>query len=147
MLRGGQNEDDPDYFDVSFSGLKTAVMDRVNRVREAGGLEAERSHIAAGFQEAVVDLLVSKTLRAVEVTGCSRVLLGGGVSANRGLREGLAERLGPGGRVFHSSPRLAVDNAAMVARAAAFRLSRGETASPELNADPSMPFPGLVSRV
>jgi tRNA A37 threonylcarbamoyltransferase TsaD len=55
----------------------------------------------------------------------------------------MAARLGDGGRVFRSSPRLAMDNGAMVARAGRFRLDRGETAGPDLTARPDLPFPGL----
>jgi N6-L-threonylcarbamoyladenine synthase len=145
MLRGNQLPGDPDFFDVSFSGLKTAVATRVAQLQEEGTLVAERPHMAAAFQDAVVDTLVSKTLRAVEFTGCDRVLLGGGVSANRGLREEMARRLGSGGKVFASSPRLAVDNGAMVARAAHFRFHRGDLAAPELTADSALAFPDLVA--
>ncbi len=146
MLHRNQSPDDPAYFDVSFSGLKTAVAVRVEELRAEGRLEAERAHVAAAFKEEAIDTLVSKTLRGVEATGCTRVLLGGGVSANRALREEMGRRLGSGGRVFLASPRLSMDNGAMIARAAAFRLSLGETAEPELNADASLPFPGLERR-
>jgi N6-L-threonylcarbamoyladenine synthase len=143
MLKGNQAPEDADYFDVSFSGLKTAVANRVADLEERGKLEDERAHVAAGFQAAVVDTLVAKTMRAVEHTGCDRVLLGGGVSANRGLRETMSARLGEGGRLFHSSPRLAVDNGAMVARTAAFRFARGEVAAEDVAADAALPFPGM----
>lgn len=143
MLRGDQRPGDPDYFDFSFSGLKTAVANQVAELEDDDRLDQERAHVAAAFQEAVVETLVAKTMRAVEVTDCRRVLLGGGVSANRGLRQTMRERLGDSGTVFRSSPRLAVDNGAMVARAAAFRLSRGEVAEDDLVADASLPFPGL----
>jgi N6-L-threonylcarbamoyladenine synthase len=109
-----------------------------------GTLERERPHVAASFQEAVVDVLVTKTMRAVDQTGCPRVLLGGGVSANRRLREEMAARLGPGGRVLLASPRLSLDNGAMVARAGLFHLERGERAAPDASADAGLPFPGLV---
>ena len=145
MLRRDQRPGDPDYFDFSFSGLKTAVAGRVSELVSEGTLEDERSHIAAAFQDAVVDTLVSKTLRAVELVGCPRVLLGGGVSANRGLRESMAERLGTQGRVFFSSPRLAQDNGAMVARAAAFHLAHDRVADLTVSADAALPFPGLIS--
>ncbi|MEX2526912.1 MAG: tRNA (adenosine(37)-N6)-threonylcarbamoyltransferase complex transferase subunit TsaD [Gemmatimonadota bacterium] len=144
MLRSGQGPQERGYLDFSFSGLKTALLLQVEEVTARGELEAEVPHLAASFQQAVVDVLVGKTLRAVETTGCSRVLLGGGVSANGPLREALARELSDQGQLFHSSPRLAVDNGAMVARAAWFRLSRGERAGPELNAMASLPFPGLV---
>jgi N6-L-threonylcarbamoyladenine synthase len=151
MLRGNQEPGDPDYFDVSFSGLKTAVANRVQELDRAGDLESERAHVAAGFQAAVVDTLVSKTLRAVEATACRRVLVGGGVSANGALREEMRRRLGPGGVLLHASPRLSLDNGAMIARAAAFHLARAgedgadrDPASLRLDADAALPFPGLV---
>ena len=144
MLRSDQTPGDPDYFDFSFSGLKTAVVQEVDAVRTRGSLEPEKASLAHAFQEAVVDVLVSKTLRAVEATGCRRILLGGGVSANGVLKAEMARRLGPNGRLFYASRRLSLDNGAMVARAAGFRLGRGEVAPPELTAHASMPFPGLT---
>jgi N6-L-threonylcarbamoyladenine synthase len=143
MLRSDQAPADPDYFDFSFSGLKTAVVAAVEAARARGALESEKANLARAFQDAVVDVLVSKTLRAVELTGCARVLLGGGVSANGALKSEMARRLGPDGRLFHASPRLSLDNGAMVARAAAFRLDVGDIATPELTAQAAMPFPGL----
>ncbi len=134
MLRGDQAPGDPDYFDFSFSGLKTAVAGVVGASPPA--------RVAAAFQEAAVDVLVSKTMRAVEAVDCPRVLLGGGVASNRGLRAEMARRLG-GDAVFHASPRLSADNGAMVARAALFRLEQGEVAPPDLAPDASLPFPGL----
>ena len=111
---------------------------------EGGGdLDARRADVAASFEAAVVEVLVAKTLRAVNATGCRRVLLGGGVSANRRLRSAMAAELGEKGRLFLSSPRLSMDNGAMVARAGRFRLDRGEIAPPGLTARPDLPFPGL----
>ena len=144
MLARNQLPDDDEYYDFSFSGLKTAVVELVRRLSDRGALEAERPHVAAAFQSAAVDVLASKTLRAVEQTGCDRVLLGGGVSANRALRTEIAARLG-GGRLFHSSPRLALDNGAMIARAARFRFDRGEIGGLDGSADAVLPFPGLVA--
>jgi N6-L-threonylcarbamoyladenine synthase len=146
MLRGNTDPADPDYYDFSFSGLKTAVATLVERLGREGSLESERKNVAASFQAAVVDVLASKTLRAVEATGCRRVLLGGGVSANRHLRSVLGDRLGAEGRLFHASPRLSLDNGAMVAKAALFRLGRGDVASLEVSADASLPFPDMVRR-
>ncbi len=144
MLRSDQRPGQDDYFDFSFSGLKTAVVDLVGRLGREGVLEMERDHVAAAFQDAAVDVLVSKTLRAVEETGCSRVLLGGGVSANLRLREEMARRLGPDGVVLRASPRLSLDNGAMIARAARFRFDLGEIAPLDLTAAASMPFPGMT---
>jgi N6-L-threonylcarbamoyladenine synthase len=144
MLARNQLPDDDEYYDFSFSGLKTAVVELVGRLSDEGVLDAERPHVAAAFQAAAIDVLASKTLRAVEQTGCDRVLLGGGVSANRALRTEIAARLGEG-RLFYSSPRLALDNGAMIARAARFRFDRGEIGGLDGSADAVLPFPGLVA--
>ena len=146
MLRRNQTPDSPDYYAFSFSGLKTAVVDLVRSLEEGGTLPAERPNVAAAFQAAAVDVLASKTMRAVEETGCSHVLVGGGVSANRALREELARRLGPGGKLFHASPRLSLDNGAMVARTARFRYDLGEISGAEATAMADLPFPGLLRR-
>jgi N6-L-threonylcarbamoyladenine synthase len=147
MLRAGQDRAEPDYFDMSFSGLKTAVLETVRELEAGGALTRRRADLAASFQEAAVEVLVEKTRRAVEATGCARVLLGGGVSANRRLREAMAERLTPlGGRVLRASARLSLDNAAMVARAGRFRLERGEVAGLDVTASARLAFPGLTRR-
>jgi N6-L-threonylcarbamoyladenine synthase len=144
MLRRNQRPGDADFYDFSFSGLKTAVVELVGELERRGSLESERAHVAAAFQEAAVDTLVSKTMRAVEETGCGRVLLGGGVSANTRLRGELEQRLGDGARLSLASPRLSLDNGAMVARAARFRWERGDAAPAELTASASLAFPGLA---
>ncbi len=144
MFASHQRPVDPDYYDFSFSGLKTAVLTRVREIEEAGGLDAAVPDLAASFQAAVVDVLVGKTMRAVEQTGCRRVLLGGGVAASRALREALAASLGGEGRLFHPSPRLATDNGAMVARTALYRFGRGDVADLDVAARADLPFPGLV---
>lgn len=143
MLRGNQTPRDASYFDFSFSGLKTAVAQEVRAVEGNGAMQAERAHLAAAFQEAAIDVLVTKTMRAVAATGCRRVLLGGGVAANQALRSEMGRRLGPGGQLFHASPRLSVDNGAMVARCAVFRLARGDVAEGSISAEASFPFPAL----
>lgn len=139
MLRRDQRPEDPDYFDVSFSGLKTAVA----QAAQEGGVQP--ADLAAAFQAATEEVLVTKTLRAVEATGIRKVVLGGGVASNRGLRKAMQARLGED-RVFFPSPRLATDNGAMVARAAWFHASEGYVAPDDLTANPAMPFPGLVAR-
>ena len=143
MLRRNQRPGDPGYYDFSFSGLKTAVVDLVRKLDAEGTIEAERDHVAAAFQEAAVDVLASKTMRAVEETGCRRVILGGGVSANGRLRKELSQRLGSSGNLHFASPRLSLDNAAMVARAARFRHDRGEVAPLDASASANSAFPGL----
>ena len=143
MLRRDQHPGDDDFYDFSFSGLKTAVVTRVREIEADGSLEPEKENVAASFQAAAADVLTAKTMRAVKETDCPRVLLGGGVSANGRLRGSLAKRLEPDGLLLHASPRLSLDNGAMVARAGAFRLERGEVASLDASPDPNLPFPGL----
>jgi len=144
MLRRNQLPDDDDFYDFSFSGLKTAVVTLVREIEAEGSLEPERENLAASFQAAVVDVLTEKTMRAVEEMDCPRVLLGGGVAANGRLREALSKRLEPDGVLLKASARLSLDNGAMVARAGAFRLERGEVASLDASPDPNLPFPGLM---
>jgi len=147
MLRRNQLPEDPDYYDFSFSGLKTAASTLVTELEQKGTLEEERQHVAAAFQDAVVDVLASKTMRAVTELKCNRVLLGGGVSANRRLRTELGRRIDPHGRLFCASPRLSLDNGAMIARAALFRFEQGDVGSLEVSADAGLPFPNLTRRM
>lgn len=145
MLSPGDDPGDPGWFDFSFSGLKTAVSFLARRLEREGegALDAAVPDVAAEFQEAVIEVLVEKSLRAVRSTGCRRVLLGGGVARNGPLRERLASALGAGGELFVPPPRLATDNGAMVARLAVERLGRGERSDLDLDADATLAFPGL----
>ena len=133
-------------FDFSFSGLKTAVAQTVAGIDAGGGLAAERAHLAASFQQAVVDVLTAKTFAAMRAVGCNRVLLGGGVSANGPLRARFREGLGPGGRLFVGSPRVSLDNGAMIARAAQFRLDHGGFGGLQ-DARASVTIPGMAAWV
>ena len=141
--------DDPAYLDFSFSGLKTAAALLAQEIEQegAGAMERAVADVAAEFQAAVVDVLVTKTMRAVQLTGCGRVLLGGGVACNGPLRRTLADALGSRGSLFAPSPRLATDNAGMVARVAEHRLRGGERSGMEMTADAGLPFPGLEASV
>jgi N6-L-threonylcarbamoyladenine synthase len=141
MLRRNQQPGDDDYYDVSFSGLKTAVL---HAVRDSSA--DDHAHIARGFHDALVETLVEKTARAVEQFGRNRVVLGGGVAGNRTLVEAMRQRMRRlDAEVYAPSSRLATDNAAMIARAGLFHYERGERAPLDLNAFASMPLPGLVS--
>jgi len=141
MLRRNQQPDDADYYDVSFSGLKTAVL---TTLRDADAA-ADGPAIARAFQDALVETLAAKTARAVEQFGRRRVVVGGGVAGNRALIEALETRFRPAGvEVFAPSARLATDNAAMIARAGLFRFERGERAELSLSAFANQPLPGLV---
>ena len=143
MFNGGQTQGDAEYYDFSFSGLKTSVLTRVRDLEKQGTLEIERPNVAASFQRTVTDVLVGKTMRAVKEKGVQRVVLGGGVAASAALRAGLQTALGADGELYYPSPRLATDNAAMIARTALFRYQRGETAGLDFTARADMPFPGL----
>jgi N6-L-threonylcarbamoyladenine synthase len=143
MLNSGQRPGDADYFDVSFSGLKTAVL---HAVKASDDLERDRPHIARGFQDALVDTLVAKTLRAARAHGRTRIVLGGGVACNRTLAAAMQRAADDvGGRVFAPTPRLATDNAAMIAAAGLFRFAQGQRDDASLNAHSSLPIPGLVA--
>jgi N6-L-threonylcarbamoyladenine synthase len=115
---------DKTSFDFSFSGIKTAVSRYLAEHR--ADCHDRIADIVAGFQEAVVDVLVHKLIRAAGVTDCSRVALAGGVAANSRLRERLQlEASREGMQVHLPSPRLCGDNAAMVAAAGYHLLSAG----------------------
>lgn len=143
MLRRDQRPEDSEFYDVSFSGLKTAVL---NAVKAANGGEPDRGAIARAFQDALIETLVEKTNRAARQFGRGRVVLGGGVACNAALVAAMRERLTPRGvEVFAPSPRLATDNAAMIARAGLFHLDRGERSPLDLNAFASLSLPGVVA--
>ncbi|MEO7103818.1 MAG: tRNA (adenosine(37)-N6)-threonylcarbamoyltransferase complex transferase subunit TsaD [Gemmatimonadaceae bacterium] len=139
MLRRDTAVGDPSYFDVSFSGLKTAVL---NAVRGSDDIARDRADIARGFQDALVETLVEKTARATTLYKRDRVVLGGGVACNRALADAIRRRMEADVRVYAPTPRLATDNAAMIARAGLFRYYHGERASLEQAAHAAAPLPG-----
>lgn len=110
--------------DFSFSGLKTAVLTLEMKLANNNQLDnVSRSDIAAGFQAAVVDVLVAKSLSALKLTGFSRLVISGGVGANRHLREELKrEAMKRGAEVFYPPLEFCTDNGAMIAFAAALRI-------------------------
>jgi N6-L-threonylcarbamoyladenine synthase len=130
-----------DGFDFSFSGLKTAV---VNHCKEHP--DASDADVAAGFQAAVVDTVVTKLLRAAEHTGIATVVVGGGVAANSALRTRLldvAEQTGR--RAVLPRLDLCTDNAAMIGAAAAWQLEALGPTSLDDGAYPNLPLPGAGS--
>ncbi len=110
--------------DFSFSGLKTAVL---TRLRSANADDAAtRADVAASFQAAIVDVLTAKSLQALDREGLDRLVVAGGVGANRQLREELADATSRiGAKVFFPPLRLCTDNGAMIAFAAALKFPRG----------------------
>jgi N6-L-threonylcarbamoyladenine synthase len=122
--------------EFSFSGLKTAVSLAVKERTAAGALDqGTRADIAAGVQQAIVETLVGKTLRALEQTGYDALVVAGGVGANRLLRERMAAAMArQGARVFYPRIEFCTDNAAMIAVAGMARLKAGEHEGPAIRA-------------
>jgi len=122
MLKSGD-------LDFSFSGLKTAVL---TRVRELGSLgDQQRADIARGFQEAIVEVLVGKSLRAVKQSGLKQLVVAGGVGANRELRRQLdAQAARARIAVYYPELEFCTDNGAMIALAGALRLQAGVSGKP-----------------
>jgi N6-L-threonylcarbamoyladenine synthase len=111
--------------DFSFSGLKTAAVLALRKCEDDAQTRADLAH---AFEEAVVDTLVAKSLRALDQTGLTALVVAGGVGANQRLRSTLAtQAAGRGARVFYPRAEFCTDNAAMIARAGLDRLQAGET--------------------
>jgi len=132
--------------DMSFSGLKTAARLAIDGCRDADGSlpAAVRADVAASFQAAVVETLTGKCRQALEATGLTRLVVAGGVGANRALRASLAE-LGRqvGARVYYPKPALCTDNGAMIAYAGWCRRSTGAH-EPRIVARPRWPLDELA---
>ncbi len=125
-----------DHLDFSYSGLKTAVL---YALRESGEQSPPPvADLAASFQAAAVDILLLKTRQALEETGAQRLVLAGGVAANRLLRERLVSELEA--EVFLPEFRYCIDNAAMIAAAGASRLAHGMTAPLTTTAHATLPL-------
>ena len=118
---------------MSFSGLKTAVR----RIVESGNYSKE--DLASSFQEAVLDVLEAKTLKAIELTGVRRLIIVGGVSANSRLRQRFKELSNNLGiELYIPHPKLSTDNAVMIAYAGLERFKRGVTAPDDINPEPNI---------
>jgi len=127
--------------DFSFSGLKTFA---VNTASENGDDPQTRADIARAFQDALVDTLLIKCRRALKQTGMHRLVMAGGVSANRALRERLQAAAGKEGfRVFYPRPAFCTDNGAMIAFAGALRLQAGERTGLAFSGRPRWPIDTL----
>jgi N6-L-threonylcarbamoyladenine synthase len=128
-----------DSLDFSFSGIKTAVL---NRVRGFNGAISDDvlKDLSASFQEAIVDVLVTKAMRAVKKTGVSHLVAAGGVACNSRLRHKLSEEAAAYGvSLCIPPPRFCSDNAAMVAGMGFYKMQKGVFADLDLNANPNMP--------
>jgi N6-L-threonylcarbamoyladenine synthase len=115
--------------DFSFSGLKTAVLVKVRELATIS--DQQRADIARGFQDAIVEVLVSKALRAVTVSGLQQLVVAGGVGANRELRRQLDAHAAKARiAVFYPELEFCTDNGAMIALAGALRLQAGISSKP-----------------
>ena len=138
---------EPDTWDVSFSGLKTAVLHQIRDLLgadlDAFSPEERRAKLpvadlAASFQAAVVDVLATRAVRAAETFAASRLVLGGGVAANRTLLSTIEQRAQL--PVLCPPPPLCTDNAAMIAAAGFFRFRAGERSTLALDVEPNLPI-------
>lgn len=129
---------EPGSYDFSFSGLKSAVLNVINQ-RKMRGDEPMIAAIARGFQESVVDVLVTKAIRAVKAYDVKQLLLCGGVAANRGLRAELSQRCAKEGINLSIPPfEYCTDNAAMIGAAAYLKWKEQYFTSLDMKADPQL---------
>ncbi|WP_040977441.1 tRNA (adenosine(37)-N6)-threonylcarbamoyltransferase complex transferase subunit TsaD [Necropsobacter massiliensis] len=125
--------------DFSFSGLKTFAANTINQAHQAEGVLSEqtKADIAHAFQQAVVETLAIKCRRALQQSGLKRLVIAGGVSANRPLRQALAALMQQlGGEVFYPQPQFCTDNGAMIAYTGFLRLKQGESSPLDIEVKP-----------
>ncbi|MFL0267252.1 tRNA (adenosine(37)-N6)-threonylcarbamoyltransferase complex transferase subunit TsaD [Candidatus Clostridium radicumherbarum] len=127
-----------DSLDFSFSGLKSAVLNYLNKM-EMTKQEINRADVAASFQKALVGVLVDNAIKTCKMRNVSKIAVAGGVASNSKLRENLIEEGRKNGiEVLFPSPILCTDNAAMIGSAAYFEFIKGNTADLSLNAIPNL---------
>ncbi|WP_212921572.1 tRNA (adenosine(37)-N6)-threonylcarbamoyltransferase complex transferase subunit TsaD [Ornithinibacillus bavariensis] len=127
-----------DSYDFSFSGLKSAVINKIHNANQKG-ITLKPEDIAASFQASVIDVLVTKTVKAAKQYQVKQVIVAGGVAANRGLRAELEVRFSETGIPLLIPPlKLCTDNAAMIAAAGTIDFEKGNRAGLDLNANPSL---------
>ena len=132
-----------DGLDMSFSGLKTSVLQFLQRemAADADFVASRQADIAASVQSAILGILMDKLTKAVAATGITEVAIAGGVSANRGLRAALGEKAERSGWRVHIPPMAhCTDNAAMIAMAGSLRFAAGCIGGLEVAPDPRLPF-------
>ena len=124
--------------DFSFSGIKTGVLNYINSEKQAGR-EISVPDVAAGFQAAVLDVIVDKTMNAAKDLGKDKIVMAGGVAANSRLREMMEQQCRKNGiRLYRPSPILCTDNAAMIGCAAYYKYMTGGTDGLDLDAIPNL---------
>ena len=128
-----------DQFDFSFSGIKTGVLNYINSEKQAGR-EILVADVAAGFQEAVLEVLVEKAVRAAVKMGTGKLVLSGGVSANKRLRHMLKDACRQASlTLYYPTSELCTDNAAMIGCTAYYKYMEGKRSELDLDAYPSLP--------
>jgi N6-L-threonylcarbamoyladenine synthase len=125
-----------DSFDFSFSGLKSAVLNHINNSKQKG-IELNIPDIAASFQEAVVEVLVNKTLKASEQYDLDKIVLAGGVASNNRLRELFNLKLN-NKKLYYPDKILCTDNAAMIGSSAYYKYLNKDFSNFKLNAVPNL---------
>lgn len=127
-------------YDFSFSGLKSAVLNYLNEAKMKG-LAINDTDLAASFQRAVVEVLVDKTRQAAREYGQDVITIAGGVSANSGLQEAMAQMCQEEGFTYYGPDKiLSTDNAAMIGCRGYYMAKAGKFSGPRLNAKPSLPI-------
>lgn len=127
-------------YDFSFSGIKTQVLNYVNSEKQAGR-EINPKDVAAGFQQAVIDVIVAKSVEAAVSEKRDKIVMAGGVSANKHLRAAMEEACKKEGiKLYVPSPIYCTDNAAMIGCAAYYKYIRGEKDGLDLDADAGLGF-------
>lgn len=129
---------EPDSYDFSFSGLKTAVLNYLNQMSQKGQ-DIVVEDVAASFQQAVIEVLVQKTIRLAKERSSDKIVLAGGVAANEGLRNLIKKKAQEEGmELYYPSRILCTDNAAMIGSAAYFNYRAGNLSDYNLNVEPNL---------
>lgn len=127
-------------YDFSFSGIKTGVLNYINSEKQAGR-EINVNDVAASFQQAVMDVIVTKAVNAAKEMNKDKIVLAGGVAANSKLREMLASECEKNGiKLYHPAPILCTDNAAMIGCAAYYKYMAGYRSDMSMDAYPNLPL-------
>lgn len=133
---------EPNSYDFSFSGLKTAVLNYLNQM-EQKNQEIIIEDVAASFQQAVLDVLVDKSFRLAKSKKSNKIVLAGGVASNQGLRDMMEDRGKKEGiEIYYPSRILCTDNAAMIGSAAYFNYKEGKRSNLDLKVIPNLDFNG-----
>ncbi len=131
---------DPDKFDFSFSGLKTSVVNHVNKLQQKNQT-IPIADICASFQQAVIDVLVEKSIKAVQASNYHTLVIGGGVASNKQLRQQLQKRCQQENiSLFTPPPVYCTDNAAMIGLAGYYQHAKGNTVAPDTDVYPRSPL-------